>query len=102
MPTACSFGGGDRRGKASGSPSDDHEIRRIHQAHLTRNSEAAPRLFRDRSPAVSLQERTCMCRRGRHQAMHWTNSVRALRLRVVRGGKSARGTRPVCRHGRPS
>jgi hypothetical protein len=25
------------RGKASGSPSDDHEIRRIHQAHLTRD-----------------------------------------------------------------
>jgi hypothetical protein len=37
VPTAYSFGGGDCRGKASGSPSDDHEIRRIHQAHLTRN-----------------------------------------------------------------
>ena len=37
VPTAYSFGGGDCRGKASGSPSDDHEIRRIHQAHLTRD-----------------------------------------------------------------
>jgi hypothetical protein len=37
VPTAYSFGGGDCRGKASSSPSDDHEIRRIHQAHLTRD-----------------------------------------------------------------